>query len=97
MPTLRGIGEGNGPFQGFAIVPGHPLRGRSRHFLSMTLQLGQVVEGVGVTQGGRPGWNQEWRKPLREARDWLRDTLAPKLRSMNSGGELTDILCQVDC
>jgi len=26
---------------------------------------------------GRSGWNQEWRKPLREAFDWLRDQLAP--------------------
>jgi alpha-amylase/alpha-mannosidase (GH57 family) len=24
---------------------------------------------------GHPGWNQEWRKPLREALDWLRDEL----------------------
>jgi hypothetical protein len=34
---LSGIGEGNGPFQGFAIVPRHPLRGLSLYFLSMTL------------------------------------------------------------
>ncbi|MGH9434003.1 MAG: DUF3536 domain-containing protein, partial [Terriglobia bacterium] len=27
---------------------------------------------------GHAGWNQEWRAPLREALDWLRDDLAPK-------------------
>lgn len=35
---------------------------------------------------GRAGWNQEWRTPLRQAFDWLRDTLAPKFEQ--AGGAL---------
>ncbi|MCB0570150.1 MAG: DUF3536 domain-containing protein [Phaeodactylibacter sp.] len=31
----------------------------------------------GCNSGGRPDWTQEWRKPLREALDWLRDQLIP--------------------
>jgi alpha-amylase/alpha-mannosidase (GH57 family) len=31
----------------------------------------------GDSTGGHPGWNQEWRAPLREAFDWLRDAVAP--------------------
>jgi alpha-amylase/alpha-mannosidase (GH57 family) len=30
----------------------------------------------GCNSGGSPGWNQEWRRPLREALDWLRDSIA---------------------
>lgn len=29
----------------------------------------------GCNTGGNVGWNQQWRKPLREALDWLRDQL----------------------
>ena len=29
----------------------------------------------GCNSGGREGWNQKWRKPLRESLDWLRDQL----------------------
>jgi alpha-amylase/alpha-mannosidase (GH57 family) len=32
----------------------------------------------GCNSGGYPYWNQEWRRPLREAFDWLRDTAAAK-------------------
>ena len=32
----------------------------------------------GCNTGGHAGWNQEWRGPLRQALDWLRDSLAPK-------------------
>jgi alpha-amylase/alpha-mannosidase (GH57 family) len=32
----------------------------------------------GCCSGGKPGWNQAWREPLRQALDWLRDELAPR-------------------
>lgn len=32
----------------------------------------------GCSTGQHPGWNQAWRTPLREALDWLRDSLVPR-------------------
>ncbi len=36
----------------------------------------------GCATGDKPGWTQEWRGPLREALDWLRDALAPEYEKM---------------
>jgi alpha-amylase/alpha-mannosidase (GH57 family) len=37
--------------------------------------VGRWKEDCGCSTGGKPGWNQKWRKPLREALDLLRDDL----------------------
>lgn len=31
---------------------------------------------------GRGGWNQEWRRPLRDALDWLRDFVSPRFEKL---------------
>jgi len=41
----------------------------------------------GCNSGGHP-WNQQWRAPLRQAFDWLRDTVAPRYEV--EGGKLFD-------
>lgn len=43
-------------------------------------------KNCGCCAGGHPGWNQEWRTPLRQALDWLRDTAAPEYEK--KAGEL---------
>ena len=38
-------------------------------------------DNCGCSSGSNPGWDQAWRKPLREAMDWLRDRIVPVFRS----------------
>jgi hypothetical protein len=36
-------------------------------------------DDCGCNSGGHPGWNQKWRRPLRDTFDWLRDLAAAAL------------------
>jgi hypothetical protein len=38
-------------------------------------------DDCGCNSGGRPGWNQKWRRPLRDALDWLRDQVVGLLEA----------------
>jgi alpha-amylase/alpha-mannosidase (GH57 family) len=40
---------------------------------SCTHGLGRWTSDCGCNTGAGPGWNQQWRAPLRSALDWLRD------------------------
>jgi alpha-amylase/alpha-mannosidase (GH57 family) len=42
----------------------------------------------GCNSGGHSGWTQEWRGPLREALDWLRNALLPRFEA--KGAEFFD-------
>jgi alpha-amylase/alpha-mannosidase (GH57 family) len=44
---------------------------------SCTHGVGRWNRNCGCNSGGHGDWNQEWREPLREALDWLRDAVAP--------------------
>jgi len=40
--------------------------------------VGRWKEDCGCSTGGKEGWNQKWRRPLREALDFLRDELTSR-------------------
>ena len=44
--------------------------------------VGRWSRDCGCHTGGEPGWNQAWRKPLREALNFLRDDAAEKFESV---------------
>ncbi|HEY5928116.1 MAG TPA: DUF3536 domain-containing protein [Kofleriaceae bacterium] len=43
-------------------------------------------EDCGCNSGGKPGWNQKWRKPLRDSLDWLREQAYTTIEQV--GGQL---------
>ena len=62
----------------------HPPTHEVEIFENTCLELRRMASGrwsrdCGCNSGGKPGWNQEWRAPLRAALDCLRDSLARAL------------------
>ena len=46
--------------------------------------IGRWQEDCGCNSGGHPGWNQKWRKPLRDSLNWLRDQAVATLEAVGS-------------
>src|SRR5204862_6035761 len=56
--------------------PTHEVQIHEGSAWSCSHGVGRWKENCGCNTGGRD-WNQNWRAPLRNALDWLRDELAP--------------------
>jgi alpha-amylase/alpha-mannosidase (GH57 family) len=55
--------------------PTQEIRIKEKTSWSCAHGVGRWERNCGCNAGGGPGWNQQWRGPLREAFDWLRDDL----------------------
>ncbi|HEU5069194.1 MAG TPA: DUF3536 domain-containing protein [Verrucomicrobiae bacterium] len=66
--------------------PTHEVRIHEKSAWSCSHGVRRWHSDCGCNSGGRPGWNQRWRQPLRDALDWLRDELAPQFETR--AGEL---------
>ncbi|HTV62685.1 MAG TPA: DUF3536 domain-containing protein [Verrucomicrobiae bacterium] len=59
------------------LPPTHEVEIHQGSAWSCSHGVGRWKEDCGCCAGGHDGWNQQWRAPLRQAMDWLRDKLAP--------------------
>ncbi len=57
--------------------PRHEVEIRENTSWSCMHGVERWKSNCGCTSGGSPQWGQEWRRPLRDAMDWLRDQLVP--------------------
>ncbi len=65
-----------------SIPPTHDVEILENTAWSCVHGVGRWNSNCGCNSGGRGEWNQQWRAPLREALDWLRDEIAPCYEKM---------------
>ena len=61
--------------------PTHEIRIKEKSSWSCAHGVARWDSNCGCNSGGHQKWNQEWRLPLREAFDWLRDDLVTDFES----------------
>jgi alpha-amylase/alpha-mannosidase (GH57 family) len=62
--------------------PAHEVEIHESSAWSCAHGVGRWRENCGCATGMNSSWDQEWRAPLRQALDWLRDTIAPSYEAV---------------